>query len=174
MFKFISKSNTKNRKGFTLLELLIYVTIFSIISVVLVNVFISLSRADGQSSAKSEVDSAIRFSNELLRQDIKNASIISVPASGSSSTLTLTRNAVTIVYDISNGILRRKEGNNNPVNLTDASIIVSTPTFARIENTNTVFNTTNVSIKINMTFSYNSTSADWVYTTSLQNTVNLF
>jgi hypothetical protein len=141
--------------------------------------FISLSRGQGQSQARAEVDTSIRFATELLRQDLKNASTVTIPTSGnSSSTLTLTRSIIgvptTIVYDMSGGILRRKEGVASPVNVTNSNITVSIPTFTRIENTNLDFSSTSVAIKINMTFSYNSTSPDWAYSTSLQTTVDLY
>ena len=162
-------------RGFSLLELLIYVAILSGLVVIISSTFISLSKGNGQSQAKSEVNGAIRFATELLRQDLKNASAVSVPTAGTpSATLTLTRGGVTIIYDISGGILRRKEGAASPVNVTNSNITVSTPTFTRIENTNTVFSTTNVSIKINMTFAYNSNSSDWTYSASLQTTVSLY
>lgn len=139
------------------------------------NMFISLSRSQGQSQARSEVNSSIRFATELLRQDIKNASVISTPASGgTSSSLTLTRGGVVIVYDVSAGVLRRKEGAAAPVNLTNPNITVSTPTFTSIENTNLTFSTKTITLKINIAFSYNSNSPYWTYSTSLQTSVDLF
>lgn len=180
-FKITSnKKRCKNWcRGFTLLELLIYVAILSGLMIVSTNMFISLSRGQGQSQAKAEVDTAIRFATELLRQDIKNASAVSTPSVGvPNSTLSLTRSILgvptTIIYDISGGVLRRKEGAASAVNITNSNITVSTPTFTRIENTNLVFSSTSVAIKINMTFGYNSTSPDWKYSTSLQTTVNLY
>jgi prepilin-type N-terminal cleavage/methylation domain-containing protein len=162
-------------RGFSLLELLIYVVILSIIVVVISNTFVSLSRGHGQSQAKSEVNNAIRFATELLRQDIKNASVVTTPGLGTPSpSLTLTRAGVTIVYDVSGGILRRKEGAAAPAGVTNSNITVSTPTFTRIENTNTTFGVTNVIIKINMSFSYNSPSPDWSYSDSLQTSVGMF
>lgn len=164
--------------GFTLLELLIYITILSILVVTVSSTFISLSKGRGQSQAKSEVNNSIRFATELLRQDLKNASAVSTPSlSGSANataSLTLTRNAVVIVYDVVDGVLRRKEGTATPVNVTDSNILVSAPTFTRIENTNTDFDTTNVSIKIYMTFDYDSVSSDWIYSTSLQTAISLY
>lgn len=165
----------QKKKGFSLLELLIYITILSILVVVISNTFISLSRGNGQSQARSEVNNSIRFATELLRQDLKNASAVIVPASGGSgSTLTLTRGSVDIIYDVSGGALRRKEGAAAPVNVTNSNISVNAPTFSRIENINPVFSATNVTIKINMTFSYNSTSPDWAYSDSLQTSVDLY
>lgn len=177
------ESNKKQCKswcrGFTLLELLIYIAILSGLMIVSTNMFISLSRGQGQTQAKSEVDTSIRFATELLRQDLKNATAVSTPAAGvPNSTLTLTRIIATvpttIIYDVSGGALRRKEGAATAVNITNSNITVGTPTFTRIENTNLVFSSTSVAIKINMTFGYNSTSPDWKYSTSLQTTVDLY
>lgn len=162
-------------RGFSLLELLIYIAILSGLIIISANMFILLSRGQGQSSAKSEVDSSVRFATELIRQDIKNASAVSTPSLGTpSSTLSLTRGGVTILYDVSGGILRRKEGAATAVPVTNSNTTVGTPTFTRIENTNTVFSTTNVAVKINMNFNYNSNSPDWNYSTILQTTVDLY
>ncbi len=170
-----TKSNLTGNKGFSLLELLIYVAILAVLVVIVANTFISLSRGSGQSQARSEVDSALKFAAELIKQDIKNASAITTPASGgSSSSLTLTRGGATIVYDVASGVLRRTVNAGAPQNITGSNITVSSPTFTRVENTNTVFSATDISIQIKMTFAYNSTSPSWNYTTSLQSTVNLY
>ena len=158
MLRIISQKN----KAFTLLELLIYITVLSILVVVVSNTFISLSRGRWQSEAKTEVNNSVRFSTELLRQDIKNASSVSLPSAGvPGPILTLVRGEDTIIYTVTNGALTRKVGQASAVSLTEASVSVSNPVFTRIENTNTVFNETNLSIKIDMTFAYNSTSPDW-------------
>jgi prepilin-type N-terminal cleavage/methylation domain-containing protein len=175
MQKFLLKQQGQHKSGFTLLELLIYITVLSILLVIISNTFISLSKGNGQSQARSEVDSAVRFSLELIKQDLKNASVVTTPASGgSSSTLTLTRGGVTIIYDVSAGALRRKEGAAAAVNVTNPNITVGTPTFTRLENTNTAFSITSVSIKVAMSFSYNSTSPDWAYSTSAQSSFDLY
>lgn len=178
MFRLIKNKKIKKNTGFTLLELLIYISILSILVVTISSTFISLSKGRGQSQAKSEVNNSIRFATELMRQDLKNASVVSNPSlagdANSTDTLTLTRTGVTIVYDVLGGVLRRKEGNSTEVAVTDSSILVSAPIFTRIENTSNAFGTTNVSIKINMTFDYNSKSSDWIYSTSLQTTVSLY
>ena len=175
MQKFYLKQKNQKKRGFSLFELLIYISVLSIIVVVISSILISFSNSNARSQAISEVNSSVRFASELLRQDLKNASSISVPATGnSSSTLTLVRNGVTIVYDTASGILRRKEGAASAVNITNSNIVVGTPTFTRIENTNVVFNSTNISIKINMTFSYNSAVSTLVYSAPLEVTVNLY
>lgn len=176
MKKNILKQKIQKKNGFSLLELLVYIAILSILVVVVSNIFISISKSRGQSQAKTEVNSSVRLVTELIRQDIKNASVVSVPASAGSSgsSLTLTRGGVTIIYDVSSGVLRRKEGAATAINITNSNISVDTLTFTRIENPNAVFGTTDISIKINMTFRYNGNSPDWTYSTSSQTVVGLY
>lgn len=157
-----------------MLELLIYISILSILIVAISSTFISLSKGRGQSNAKSEVNNAIRFATELIRQDLKNASSVSTPASGTpNKSLVLVRDGSTITYDIANGYLTR-----NGVNITSGNVLVdaakNASAFTRVENTNTAFNTTNVSILVNIIFDYNSTSPDWKYTTNLRTSVSLY
>lgn len=167
------------REGFSLLELLIYISILSILVVIISNTFIALSRGSGQSQARGEVDSSIRFAAELIKQDIKGASAITTPVTGGSGpSLTLTRSIggtpTTVTYDVVAGVLRRTEGVAAPVNITNSNITVSSPTFTRVENTNSFFGTTDISVRINMSFAYNSTSPDWSYATSLQTVAGLY
>lgn len=164
-----------HNEGFSLFELLIYIAIFSGLVIVSTNMFISLSKGHGQSSAKNEVNSSIRFVNEIIKQDLKNSSsVLSPSATGVPSTsLSLTRDGQLVTYDAVDGVLRRKEGDALPINLTDTNIIVNGVAFSRIENKNLIFNTINVGIRSEMVFSYKSTSPDWIYSATLKNTVNL-
>lgn len=176
IFKKINKSRRESKNthnGFSLFELIIYIAIFSGLIIVSTNMFVSLSRGHGQSSAKNEVNSTIRFVTEVLKQDIKNASEIYTPASvGTSNSLGLVRNETMIVYDVLDGELRRKEGDAPAVNLTDIKISAGPPIFTRLENKNLIFNTTNVGIKIEIVFSYKSNSPDWSYSAVLKTMVS--
>ena len=161
-------------RAFSLLELLIYMTILSGIMVVVANSFISLSKGQGQSQARSDVNSAIRFSTERLRQDIKNASSVATPISGvASSTLNITVGGVIIIYDTFNGQLRRKEGASSPVAVTNNSVTVDSLLFTRQENYNTTLQATTTAVQIFMTLNYNSSSTDWIYSDTLRTTVSL-
>lgn len=160
--------------GFSLLELLIYVAILSGLMVVVSDSFISLSRARGQAQARSEVNSAIRFATERIRQDLKGASVITTPVLGTPSvSLQATVSGTTIIYDVLAGQLRRKEGVASPVAVSGTNVFVSTPTFTRLENYNTPLGATTTAIQTAMSFRYNSSSTDWVYTDTLRTTVSL-
>lgn len=171
------KIQYSDQRGFSLLELLIYIAILSGLMVIISNTFISLSKGRGQSEAKSEVNSAIRFAIERIRQDLKGAtstSPIITPVFGTaSSTLKLTTVAGTpITYDVSLGQLRRND-NGTIATTTGTNVVVSAPTFTRIENYNTTFGATTTSIQVDMTFTYNSSSTDWKYSDRMRTSVSL-
>lgn len=166
----------KNRfiGGMSLLELLIYITILSGLVTVMSSAFLSLARARGQSGSRSEVNAAMRFVGERLKQDIKNASTVTTPALGSpSNTLVATVGGVTVTYDVVAGRLRRQEGVATPVFLTGNVVRVDSSLFTRIENQNTVLPSTTTSIQVMMAFRYNATSTDWVYSDTLRTAISL-
>lgn len=165
-------------RGLTLIELLIYIAVFSGIAVVTTNMFLSLAKARGQSEARSEVNAAIRFATERIRQDLKGASVLTTPILGTSATtLVATVSGVTITYDVSAGQLRRQEGVATPVAVTGTSIFVNPPSFTRLENYNaqvdTVALATTTAVSVLMTFRYNASSTDWTYANTLRTTVTL-
>lgn len=161
-------------RAFSLLELLIYMAILSGLIVVVANSFISLSKGQGQSQARSDVNSAIRFSAERFRQDIKNASVVTTPISGTASTtLNVTVGGTVIIYDVLAGQLRRKEGAASPVNVTSGNVAVTSLLFTKQENYNTILQATTTAVQIAMTLRYNASSTDWTYSDTLRTTVSL-
>ena len=160
-------------RGISLLELLIYIAILSGLMVIVSDAFISLSKGRGQAEARSEINSAIRFAAERIKQDVKNASAISAPVLGTpANTLSMTVSGVPVVYDMLGGALRRTE--NSVVATTTGSFVsVDTPTFTRLENYNSVLGATTTAIQTVMTFRYNSSSTDWIYADTLRTTATL-
>lgn len=161
-------------QGFSLLELLIYVAILSGLMVVVSDSFISLSRARGQAEARNEVNAAIRFAAERIRQDLKGTSAVTTPILGTpATTLQATVSGTTILYDTLAGQLRRTEGAGSPVPVSGTNVFVDTTTFTRLENYNAPLNATTTAIQIAMTFRYNASSTDWTYADTLRTTVTL-
>ena len=66
-------------RGFSLLELLIYMAILSIMSVILSASFLSLTKGRAKSESRTEVNSNLRFAMERIVQDINAASAVSAP-----------------------------------------------------------------------------------------------
>src|SRR3989344_1389425 len=169
--KIFSPKNKVCQRGMSLLELLLYIAILSGLMVIISDAFISLSKGRGQAEARSEVNSAIRFAIERIKQDVKNASAVSAPTLGTpSSSLSVTVSGVPVVYDVLGGALRRIE--NGVVATTTGSLVfVDTPTFTRLENYNSLLDATTTSMQVAMTMRYNSLSTDWSYSDSLRTTI---
>lgn len=165
------------RRGFSLLELLIYVAILSGLMVIISDSFISVSKARGQSQARSEVNTAIRFATEKIRQDVKGASLIITPTLGTTnSTLEISTGGKTVIYDILNGQLRRREGDGVSTTtalVTGTNVVANTPVFTRLENYNAQLNATTTAVQTEMTVYYNASSTDWLYSDTIRTTTTL-
>lgn len=169
---------TSTQRGVSLLELLIYVALLSGLMVVISDAFISLSKGRGQAEARSEVNSAIRFAGDIIKQDIKNASAVSIPTlSATSSSLSLTVGGATVLYNVSGGVLNRTVGVAPAVPVTGGAISVDAPVFTRFENNNSVapgiINATTTAIQAVMTMRYNASGGDWQYADTLRTTATL-
>jgi len=168
-------SKSKLLTGFTLLELLIYVAILAILTVGIASAFLSVNRGRGQVEARSETNTNLQFAIEKISRDLKSASSVTTPATAGSSsdTLVMTLSGSTITYSVSSGQLKRQVNSETPETITSDKVTVATPTFTRLENTNTVLNKTVVSIEIDITMSYNSTSPDYQYSERKKTTAAL-
>lgn len=171
----------KRSKGFSLIELLIYISILSIIVIVTTTIFASLNRGRGQSEANGEVNSNLRFAIEKISQDIRSSSSVTTPASASStsSSLILVAGGNTITYDVSGGQLRRQMNADQPDIITSGLVEVNTTNepilFTRMENTNAIFSPPKkiISIEIFMNIRYKSASPDMQYKESKRTTISL-
>lgn len=162
------------RKGFTLLELLIYIGVLSLLMVVIANAFISLSQGQGQSEVRSDINGSMRFASERMKQDIKNAGALTTPTLGTPGpSLSLVVGGVTVIYDTVGGVLRRTEGPGAPVPITGSGVFVNTPTFTRLENYSSFLQATTTSVKISLTMNTNASSTDKQYTRSLETSISL-
>lgn len=171
-----SKFQIQN-SGVSLLELLIYIAILSVLVVVVSDAFISLSKGRGQAEARSEVNSAIRFATELMKKDIKNGSEVLVPTLGApASTLSINVSPDIILYDTFGGKLRRSVNAGPPEEVTGNAVFVDVPIFTRLENFNPyvgVGGATTTGVQVMMTMRYNASSTDWKYSDTLRTTITL-
>ena len=165
----------KYKKGFTLLELLIYVAILAVLMVGISSAFISFNRGRGQVEARSEVNSNLQFVIEKISHDLKFASSVTTPAAAgsSSNTLVLVLDGLTITYNVSSGQLKRQVNSETPQTITSDKVTVATPTFTRLENINTVLPKTVVSIETNISMTYKSESPDYQYSEGKKTTTAL-
>lgn len=70
---------SKRQKGFTLLELMVALTIFVIVSAVVMSGMVQMVRVQGTVSNRTEMHTSVRSATELLQQEIGQAGRISLP-----------------------------------------------------------------------------------------------
>ncbi len=163
----------KNNRGFSLLELLIYMAILAGFLVVLVNLFFMISASSSREEARAEVRQNLRFAAQQITTDIRSATAISAPiVGGEGNALNITVGGEDIAYAISGGVLQRTRGAITE-NITTAKISVSNPSAAPF-----IFTRDNSGIRptvqIILEMSYNDNGrADYKFSDKLQTTASL-
>ncbi len=82
--------NKQSQKGISLLELIIYIAVFSVIAVVMIEIFFVSMRGRDLANARYEISSNLRFATEQIRQTIFDAGAISVSGACPSNILNAT------------------------------------------------------------------------------------
>lgn len=164
----------RTHRGFSLIELLVYIAILSLMSVVLSVAFTALTRGRAQSIARSEVESNARFALERMTYDVSAASALLSPLLGTaSSTLRVVVNGETIAYRVHAGVLERSVNGGAVEPVTDAVVLVDTSAFTRAENYNPTLGATTTAVQARMTIRSANPAAEAAYSTELQATIDL-
>jgi type II secretory pathway component PulJ len=168
-----------NQQGFSLLEILIYVTIIAIVTLTISGAFLSLVKGEGRVEAQTEVNASVRFALEKINQDLRAASAVSTPATAgsSSSTLVMTVSAITVRYCVVANQVRRATGaaacDASAEALTSILTSITSLTATRRENSNATLGTTTTSISVSIEASFNSESPDKQFSLTKQTAVTL-
>ncbi len=123
-------------KGFTLVEMVLYVSLCSIFLLTLSTLLTFLLETRVRSQAIAEVNQQGSQIMNMMTQTIRNGRSIQVPSIGtSSSTLSITtavplRNPT--IFDVSNGVMRIKEGSSTGIPLTNSRIKVTAINFQNV------------------------------------------
>lgn len=140
---FIKKLNQRQiqNKGFTLLEVILYIGLLSIILTAIVSFSSMFVESRIKSQAIAEVEQQGLQTMQLITQTIRNAENITSPTTGSSAA-SLTLDVVTAgddptIFDLSGNAIRIKEGVGPNVNLTSARITASNLNFQNLSRAST-------------------------------------
>jgi len=157
-------------EGFTLIELLIYLAIFAVISVVTVDLFVTVAKGYSQSEAAGEVQQNLRYSMERISGTIRAATGVN-SASGSTLDLAMPNPAQNpTIFDLSSGVLRIKEGSGIAKAITSDKVIVDSLTFTAINNPSPA----KATVQVNISMSYNNQgNPDYTFSASNRTTVSL-
>lgn len=169
------KKFIKNQKGFSLLELLIYVAVLSIVTVVVAQGFLILSKGRAQVEARNEVNNNLRFAVEKIKREVASATSLNVPAVAGTTLANLDLNIAgrSIKYSLSNGKLLRQVDSAPLEAISSSDVTFSSLNFTRLENINSVLGKKMVSVQISVTANYNSLSPDWQINATQNTTENL-
>lgn len=128
--------NKKDKKGFTLVEILLYVAITGGIIFSITVFFLTALDARVRNQAMAELEGEGMQVMQSITQTIRNSSSINSPTQGTSAA------AVSLfvpdgakdptVFDVSGNAIRIKEGTGQNINLTSSKIIVSGLNFANL------------------------------------------
>lgn len=129
----------KKCKGLSLLEMLLYVTISSVILLSL-SVFLGFFLSQRvKSQSMSDVNQQGLQIMQLVSQTIRNARSVDAPLVGASSTSLIISVSDPLlsptIFDISNGVVRIKEGSGNYIPLTNSHIKISSLVFYNMSST---------------------------------------
>jgi len=145
----------QNKKGFTLVELLIYLGIVSGLLIVAGAFTWSIIKGSVKTSCLREVQQNGRLAMEVITREIKAASGINSPLAGlSENTLSLVMSDSSLnptVFELSNDQILLSQGVDGPYALTTDQVLVSTLNF-----TNLSYVDTPGTIRIEMTLDYNN------------------
>lgn len=133
--------NLKSEDGFSLIELLLYMTLASVILLVVSVFSFSLIQARIKNQTVAEVEQQGIQVMQTFTQTIRNAEGITVPGQGGSGN-TLTLDVVTAGDDPTtfsdvSGVIQMTEGTNPTVDLTSSRVIASNLTFENLSRDNT-------------------------------------
>ncbi|MBM2820700.1 MAG: hypothetical protein HW405_460 [Candidatus Berkelbacteria bacterium] len=160
------KLKFKNRTAVTLIELLIYLTITTIVLVVMIDLVTRIAQNRSASIGQTQVTQNARFLNDRLEVSIQSASV----ASGvyPSNTLNLTVDGSSVTFSLSNGQMFYQEGAGPANPLTESSVKIEPIDNGQIFEKITNGTAASIQIKFKVVFSQNNFSRDFQTTVLLR------
>lgn len=157
----------KNKKGYSLVEMLVYVSLLGIITVVIVGVFFTISRTNSRIVAAIEINSNAYSAMERMAYEVSNAKNIYLPTSNfenynysaakAKQFSLVTKQAVAANEDIAyldfyleNNTIFLKQDGTLPVALTSSNVLVESMNLYYYKNDN------RESVKIDFTVKSNN------------------
>lgn len=126
----------QNKKGFTLIELILYISLTSIVLLSVSAFLIASLQARAKNRTIAEVEQAGEQVIQLITQTIRNSSAINSPAIGTSAASLSLNTSVSAsnptVFDLASGVIRITEGSGDPAPLTNSQVTASSLNFQNL------------------------------------------
>ena len=120
-------------QGFTLIELIIYLAIVSALATSLILWSLTVGDLGARARAGAELNTSGRFALQIITRDLEQATVVTIPASATPSSILTLTNALdqAVNISISDGQLIRTVAGGNPLPLTTLPATVTNFTVAR-------------------------------------------
>ena len=137
--KFFKKIENSTQEGFTLIELMLVVTLLAVSIGVTNDILMSLVRGNNKTQVMNEIEQQSNFVSSKIERELRGARSVSTPESGQSGENLVfeSKDGVIIEYnlDSASGILRRRVGTSGPFtpitsNNNPGGVVVAGPTGA--------------------------------------------
>ena len=125
------------RNGVTLIELLIFVGIFTIVMGTFVTMLVAITNVQTHQSSQAAVTRESQFLLQQIQYNVELASVIDIPQDTATTTLRLRMPSAAIdptIISVSSGTVYIQQGNGPQVALTSAKVSVSNLSFTRRAN----------------------------------------
>ncbi len=167
-------THSMHKKGFTFIELLVYIAIITVLLTMIISLYFALARSRQKQQSTMEVEQQGYAAMSILTQTIRNAQTVSTPSPTASSSslalVTYTASTSPTVFRLTASSLEITEGSSTPVWLTSPQVVVSNLLFL-----NLAASTTEGSVRIQFTISHATTSDryDTNYSTTFYGTATV-
>ncbi len=163
--------NMKKKAGFTFIELILYISIVTIMLSALVPFAWNIIGAASKSNTEQEVFSQARFISERIKYEIRNSTGINSVTATSISLVTAVPTTNPTVIDFAGGNIRIKQGAGAVVVLNSPDVAISGLTF--INNTSGDLKTKNISYVFTLSANYGTTRQEFVETTTIRSSAEI-
>jgi len=161
----------RNRTGFSLIELLITMAIFSIVAISFTVVFIAIVNVQTHQSSRTEVSQQSQFLVQQLQYYIGSARLADMSLDAVTTTLTLRMSSLTLdpaIVTVASGTVYLTQGSGAPQPITSNRVSVSSTSFTRHFNfgSSTAYGTESISFSFVM--SENTSNTTMSYSQNVQ------
>lgn len=128
------KKNDYNKKGFTLVEFLLYISLFAIFFISLFSILHIFYNNQAKNNIRLEVEQQGQFISQIISQEIRNAQEIISPnnVSNQLSLLSFEASRSPLIISLVNEQIMYQEGVNQAINLSSQRVKISDMLFENV------------------------------------------
>lgn len=158
-----------NRRGFTLIEILVATAIFTMVIVSFISIFVAIASMQARQMSSAVVDQQSQFLLQRIQYYVQSSSYVSTTPDLAASTLTLRMPSSTIdptVISLSGGRVYLQQAGGAVQPLTSNKITVSNLSFTRHQNP-----PGHDSVSVDFTINYNTSNIKQMFAQALQTSI---